>query len=92
MKDVLGVANDVRGIVVDEKKLLGEARVRLYTSREAHCISKLSGQSAVATKCISASFSNRGAVDKKLLGTVVTVGVAKRGPQRFQRFHKRRHA
>ena len=44
--------------------MLGEARVQFYTSREAHCISKLSGQIAVATKCISASFSNRAPVDK----------------------------
>ena len=45
------------------EKLLGEARVRLCTSREAHCISKLSGHIAVATECISASFSNRASVN-----------------------------
>ena len=49
--------------VVDEKNCW-ETRVRLYTSREAHCVSKLSGHIAVATKCISASFSNRAPVDK----------------------------
>ena len=90
MKDVLRMANDVRGIIVDEKNC--------WERREfgsAHRAKRIVFQNCQVTLQLPQSaFPRVFRIAHQwiiALGTVVTVGVAKRGPQHMQRFHKRRH-